>query len=154
MADKPEMTKKPETARRNDWFEWPDLSRWDLPDVFRWLESRPGTDARIRVEEERRDDHVVIRAELPGIDPDKDVEITLSEGMLHIRAERRQEIKEESEGRVRSEFRYGSFERSLPLPKGATEQDVQASYRDGILEITVPVAAAPAERRKVNVARA
>jgi HSP20 family protein len=94
-------------------------------------------DDLIRVEEFREDGALVVRADLPGIDPDKDVELTVSDGMLHIRAERREEEKQEDKGYLRRELRYGSFSRTLPLPEGATESDITATYRAGILEIRV-----------------
>lgn len=152
------MTKKPEGAtkpdvRRREWFEFPDLSRWEMPDLLRVFDRTSTLEGRIRVEEEIKDDAMVIRAELPGMDPEKDVEISVSDGMLHIKAERRSEIKEENEGRVRSEFRYGSYTRTLPLPKGASEKDVQATYKDGILEVTVPVKSEAVERKRVAVTR-
>ena len=92
----------------------------------------------IRVEEYREDGTLVIRADLPGIDPEKDVELTVSGGMLHIEAERREEEKREEKGYVRREVRYGSLSRSLPLPEGVTGSDVTATYKAGILEIRVP----------------
>ena len=92
----------------------------------------------IRVEEYREDGTLVIHADLPGIDPEKDVELTVSHGMLHIEAERRQEEKIEGKGYVRRELRYGSFARSLPLPEGVTEADITATYKAGVLEIRVP----------------
>lgn len=144
---------KPDVRRRNDWFEFPDLLRWDFPDLSRWFDRPFANEMRMRVEEELRDGSVVIRAEIPGIDPEKDVEITVSDGVLRIAAERKKETKEEEEGRVRSEFRYGSFVRTVALPKGATEKDVKASYKDGILEVTVPVAAPAAEQKKIPVTR-
>ena len=131
-----------------DWF--------DMPDLFSRLESmRPSmmfTD-RIKVEEELRDGKLVIRAELPGIDPSKDVELVVGDGVLRLRAERRREMKEESEGGFRSEFSYGSLTRTVPLPKGASADDVTASYNDGILEVTVPVAKAETETKRVAITR-
>lgn len=91
----------------------------------------------IRVDEFREDSTLVIRAELPGIDPDRDVELTVSDGMLRISAERRTEEKEEGEGYLRRELRRGSFSRSLPLPEAVSESDINASYKDGILEIRI-----------------
>ena len=61
------------------------------------------------------------------------------DGMLHIHAERRQEEKLEDKDMYRSELRYGVFTRTLPLPAGVGEQDVDASYKAGILEIRIPV---------------
>lgn len=102
------------------------------------LESRlPWMQDVIRVDEFREDSTLVIRAELPGIDPDRDVELTVGDGMLHISAERRTEDKEEGKGYLRREMRYGSFSRTLPLPEGVADSDVSASYQDGILEVRV-----------------
>lgn len=152
MNKKSDSTNKPD-VRRREWFEFPDLARWEMPDLFRVFDRSSAFEGRIRVEEEIKDHSIVIRAELPGVDPDKDVEITVSDGMLHLKAERRTETKEENEGRVRSEFRYGSYTRTLPLPKGASESDVKATYKDGILEVTVPVKQESVERQRVAIAR-
>ena len=84
-------------------------------------------------------DTLVVRAEMPGIDPDKDVEITVSDGMLQLSAERRSETKTEAKKSYRSEFRYGSFSRSVRLPAGACEEAVKASYTDGILEVRIAI---------------
>jgi len=99
----------------------------------------PGEGAGVHVEEFREDGTLVVRAELAGIDPDKDVEISVSDHTLHIEAERREEEKKEGRDYVRQEFRYGSFVRDLPLPSGASEGDVKATYKDGILEVRVPM---------------
>ena len=85
----------------------------------------PGEDL-IRVDEYREGDTEVIRAELPGIDPEKDVELTVGDGMLRIHAERRVEEKTEDIGYVRHELRYGSMSRTLPLPEGVSESDISA----------------------------
>lgn len=92
----------------------------------------------IRVEEYREDGTLVVRADLPGIDPGKDVELTISHRMLHIEAQRREEEKREEKGYLRREVRYGSFSRSLQLPEGVTEADIAATYKDGIVEIRIP----------------
>jgi HSP20 family protein len=81
---------------------------------------------------------LVVRAEMPGIDPEKDVEISIHDGLLHIRAERRESSEHEDKSGFRSEFHYGMFERILPLPAGAGDDDVKATYKDGILEIRLP----------------
>ena len=114
----------------------------------------PGEDV-IRVDEFREGNAQVIRAELPGIDPDKDVEITVADGILRINAERRVEEQTQDTGYTRHEMRYGSFTRTLPLAEGATEGDISASYKDGILEIRVPVAeqARASEPTKIAVSK-
>lgn len=99
----------------------------------------PETDGEMRVEEFREDGELVLRVELAGIDPDKDVEISVADQMLHIEAERREEETKQGRDYLRREFRYGSFVRDLPLPIGVGEMDVKATYKDGILEVRVPM---------------
>jgi HSP20 family protein len=111
-----------------------------------WLRREPFAREResaaeiIRVDERLDGDARIIRAELPGIDPAKDVELTVADGMLRITAERRSEVSSEDrdKGYLRRELRYGSYARALPLPEGVEADDISASYRDGILEIRVP----------------
>jgi HSP20 family protein len=93
----------------------------------------------IRVDEYREGDDLVVRAEIPGVDVDKGVEITVSDHRLHIEAERHLEEKAEGEGFVRRELRYGRLARDLQLPESVTEADVSARYVDGILEVRVHV---------------
>lgn len=93
----------------------------------------------IRVDQLREDGTLVIRAEIPGIDPDKDVEVSVSDRLLTIRAERREEERTDEAGYLRRELRTGSFSRTLTLPEGVTEADITASYRHGILEVRVPM---------------
>jgi HSP20 family protein len=73
--------------------------------------------------------------------------------LLRVKAERRQESKSEDKKGYRSEFRYGSFTRTVPLPAGATEEDVKASYTDGILEVRIPIDGAAAEAMKIPIAK-
>ena len=132
--------------------DWPDRfgSRmFDMPDAWKGLFD----DDDMKVEEFRENGTLVVRAEMPGIDPDKDVEITVTDHMLHLRAERRSEKKSEDTEGYRSEFHYGSFARSVRLPAGATESDVSASYNDGILEVRVPVDDDTAEAKKIPITR-
>jgi HSP20 family protein len=127
--------------------------RGSLGDMFDWLEApwtllRPASGHPMRVEDFVRDGDYVIRAELPGIDPDKDVEVTVAGGLLTIRAERREEVTDKHH----SEFHYGTFSRSVTLPAGADEEHVQAVYGHGILEVAVKLAE-PADKtaRKIPV---
>ncbi|BCT74799.1 hypothetical protein SCMU_06410 [Sinomonas cyclohexanicum] len=99
--------------------------------------------AAIKVEEVRDGDSLVVRAELPGIDPEKDVDVSISDGSLHISGHREEKTEEKSKDSYRTEFRYGSFSRTLPLPEGATAESVTASYKDGVLEVRVPIPATP-----------
>lgn len=98
----------------------------------------------MRLEDEMKDGLYEIRAELPGVDPSDDIEVTVLDGQLTIKAERAQ--TKESNGH--SEFSYGSFARTVPLPTGADEDDINATYDRGILTVTVPLAEDhPAEKR-------
>ena len=118
-------------------------------DMFRgffgegWAEA-PDT-RPMKVEEFVEDGTVVIRAELPGIDPDQDVDITVADGILHVTATREERSEEERPDGYRSEFHYGRLERHIRLPEGAKADDITASYSDGILEVRVP---APTEIEK------
>ncbi len=81
---------------------------------------------------------LVVRADLPGLDP-KDVEISVIANHLVIRGHR--ESKQEAKGRdyYHREVFYGSFERSIPLPEGIRAEQVKSSYRHGVLEVTLPL---------------
>jgi len=120
-----------------------------VPDLLDWFEApfvtlRPYLAQAIRVEEYAEDGHYVVKAELAGIDPMKDAEVTVGAGFLTIRAERHDMV----EGAHRSEFRYGSFTRTLALPDNADPDDVAATYVDGILTITIGMKAERDESAK------
>ncbi len=140
------------TVPSADWF--PTLTRDWLTTLDAMMESPFRGEPDIRVEEQLMDGEFIVRADLPGIDPDRDVDITVGDGRLHIRAERRSETKEEDKGRYRSEVRYGSFTRIVPIPRGLTENDVKASYKDGVLEVRIPAPEPTKKSTKVPIARA
>ena len=131
--------------------DWPELFGariFDVPTAWKDL-----FETDMKLEEFRDGDTLVVRAEMPGIDPDKDVEITVSDGMLHLSAERRSETKTEDKKGYRSEFRYGSFSRSMRLPAGAGEDDVKATYDDGILEVRIPIDESSTGAKKIPISR-
>lgn len=138
--------------RRQHDLDWPTsmMRRFgEMPDMFGdWFEETP-----MKIEEFESEGHLVIRAEMPGIDPDEDVEITVADHRLHVKAERKEETKEEDVKGWRSEFHYGSFERTMQLPPGATEEDVTATYADGILEIRMPVDREADTTKRIPVTR-
>lgn len=82
-------------------------------------------------------DKVVVKAEAPGIDP-KEMEISLSNGVLTLKGEKRKAREEKGENYHLVERSYGSFSRSVRLPAEVQEDKVKASYKDGILTITLP----------------
>ncbi|OZG29542.1 heat-shock protein Hsp20 [Williamsia sp. 1138] len=124
-----------------------------LPDVADLFAAFPAIGAlrpnshMIRVEDELGENQYLVRAELPGIDPNKDVEIIVRDGMLTIKAER--ETRDETD--VRSEFAYGSFVRTMSLPAGYIEEDVKATYEQGVLTVTVPLAASTSPGKHIAV---
>lgn len=133
------------------------LDDWAKLVPFRSAFPRDGWEAAqvIRVDEVREGDTLVIRAEMPGVDPDKDVEVTVADGTLHIKADHKEETTTEEKGFVRRELRRGRFSRTLPVPPGITEADVGATYKDGILELRVPMPAAAVEPpKRVTITKA
>ncbi|GGO21359.1 Hsp20/alpha crystallin family protein [Microbispora bryophytorum] len=127
-------------------------SRGLVPDLFDLLEApmaalRPMAGQQMRLEDYVKDGRYVLRAELPGIDPDKDVDISVSNGVLTIHAERRHEERQAH----RTEFRYGAFTRSVVLPPNADENDVKATYAKGLLEVSVRLAEEQEERRRIPI---
>ena len=108
------------------------------PDIFAWLDGplvspRPVATQTMRMEEQVTGGRYVVRAELPGVDPAKDIEVSVAKGILTIRAERHEEMQ----GQHRSEFRYGMFTRHIALPVTADATDIKATYRWGILEVSI-----------------
>lgn len=143
------MTLMKHTFDELDWPSWFGRRLTDWPDTIRELVD----EHNLKVEEFQDDGHLVVRAEMPGIDPDKDVELTVSDHMLHLRAERRTEEQTEDKKGYRSEFHYGAFSRTVRLPAGATEADIEASYRDGILEVRIPLDTEGAAAKRIPIAR-
>jgi len=80
---------------------------------------------------------LVVKAEVPGMDP-KDIDISLSDGVLTIKGEKKQEREEKEADYHLVERSYGSFTRSVQLPKEVQSQKINASYKDGILKVTLP----------------
>lgn len=80
---------------------------------------------------------IAVKAELPGVDP-KDIEITVSQGRLIIKGEKKFEDEEKKDNYHVIERSYGSFQRSVSLPAEVDENKVKANYKDGILTLTMP----------------
>lgn len=122
-----QLERRDSTPRLLDWLE----TEFPFFPALRMLDR----DQMIRCEEYVEGGQYVLRAELPGIDPDKDVDVSIVGGVLRVHAERRESKREQQ----RSEFYYGSLRRALRLPRGTDEESVHASYKDGVLEVTVDV---------------
>ena len=91
------------------------------------------------VEMEDTPEAILLKVELPGIDP-KDLDVQVTADAVSISGERKAETKSEEKGFFRSEFYYGSFQRVIPLPARIQNTTVKADYKDGILHLTLPKA--------------
>jgi len=92
----------------------------------------------------------VIRADLPGLSKD-DVNVEMNDDAITISGERRNENEEQREGYYRSERSYGSFYRQIPLPEGVNPKDAQATFRDGVLEITLKAPQLKSQKRRLEI---
>jgi HSP20 family protein len=137
-----------------DWF-----SRW--PFDRRFFGERESAPARPAIESWVEGDKFIVRTDLPGIDA-KNIDIKVVDDMLTIKGSREEKRENKKTDYFRREIRYGSFERSLSLPEGIKAEDLKATYRDGVLELSAPMpkeaapkevkvqiegAAAPAEKK-------
>lgn len=82
-------------------------------------------------------DHFTVKADIPGMKKE-DIEISIQEGVLTIRGEKKEETEKNEKGVLRTERFYGMFERSVALPSVVDEAKVKASYKDGVLELVIP----------------
>jgi HSP20 family protein len=92
----------------------------------------------------------MVRADLPGLTKD-DVKVELTDDILTISGERKEEKEEKREGFYRSERSYGSFYRQIPLPEGVKTEKAAATFRNGVLEITMPAQQVETPVRKLEI---
>jgi HSP20 family protein len=148
------------------WRPFSDLTRWErdmerMMDSFfdrrmrpwwpeRWFGSEaPMTGPALDVYEDK--DDLVVKAELPGLDKDN-VEVDLTDHTLIIKGEKKKEEEAKEENYYRSERSYGTFVRTLQLPKDVQADKVKASFKNGILEVRMPkTEEAKAKEIKVQV---
>ncbi len=146
-----EKAKEKETKAVAPWRPFMDLSRWDrdmermMGDFFgrrpwwpeRWFrtEEMELTAPVVDLYEEK--DDIVVKAELPGIEKDK-IEVNLADHTLTIKGEKKKEEEIKEENYYRSERSYGSFMRTLELPKDVHADKVKATFKNGILEVRLP----------------
>jgi HSP20 family protein len=97
------------------------------------------------------DDEIRVKAELPGMD-EKDIQLSLEEGMLGIRCERREEKEKKKRNYHVSEMSYGSYNRHIPLPAQVDCEKTVAKFKHGVLTLTLPkTEKAKAERKRIPV---
>lgn len=99
------------------------------------------------IETFQRGDKIVVRTDLPGLTKE-DVDIEVNDGMLTISGERSEEKTEDVDNFYRTERSYGAFSRTIPLPEGVNEDQIDATFKDGVLEVTLPAPKQP--ERKVK----
>ncbi|MBD2523059.1 MULTISPECIES: Hsp20/alpha crystallin family protein [unclassified Nostoc] len=100
---------------------------------------------------EETDDAIRLKLEVPGLEA-KDINVEATPESISITGERKTETKSEENGITRSEFRYGKFQRVIPLPSQIQNDKVQAEYKNGILQLTLPKAESEKHKAvKVNL---
>ncbi len=96
-----------------------------------------------------KENKFVVHADIPGVDP-RDVDISITGNLLTIKGERKSDIEEKKEGYMFHETSLGVFERTITLPEGVDTTKIHATYKNGVLEVTMP-AKAEALPKKVKV---
>jgi len=159
-----EKAKEKETKAVTPWRPFMDLARWErdmermMEDFFgrrpRWPERWFGNELEITapaVDVFEEKDEIVVKAELPGMDKEN-IEVNLTDHHLTIKGEKKKEEEVKEENYYRAERSYGSFLRTLELPKDVHADKVKASFKNGILEVRLPkTEEAKAKEIKVKV---
>lgn len=117
-----------------------DLFRDAVEDFFSaWSDSPRLSDRPVApaIDVSETPDEYRVSVELPGMSRD-DIEVTVDQGRLRIRGEKKEEQREEDEDYLRVERSYGTFSRTIPLPSTVEEEDIAASFQDGVLKVDLP----------------
>lgn len=137
------------------WPRFPSLARdlWDTSLLGEPFARLRGEMVDVRFDVSESDQALEITAELPGMD-EKDVEVTLSDGLLSIKGEKKSETEEKKKDFHVSERRYGSFTRSLRVPDSVDQDKISAAFDKGVLHLTMPKRAeAKARKKKIAVTK-
>lgn len=102
------------------------------------------------IEVAQKGGELLVHAELPGLTPE-DVKVEVTDGLLVIEGERKSEQEHRSGNMVRSERQYGRFYREVPLPEGVNAEQVKAQFRNGVLEVAVPIPQQTSNRRQIPI---
>ncbi len=135
------------------------LSLWTRRDPFADFDAivrsafTPATGFTPSADVERDSDDALVRLDLAGLDPDRDVTVELDRGRLVVSGERRDERAEQAEGRTLREVRYGAFRRSFTLPAHVSADALRASYDNGVLTVRVTDAYARNDARRITVTK-
>lgn len=106
-------------------------------DLFQDLTDKDRRTWRLSVDVIEEDDRYKVLADLPGFKPD-DVKIEVEDDVLSISGEHQESEEQKEQDYVRRERRYGSFSRSLALPPGVSADDIEATFENGVLEVSIP----------------
>lgn len=108
------------------------LGRWnDRPSILTEVDWAPTVD----IHDEK--DAIMVKADIPGVNKE-DIEVSVRDGVLTIRGEKKEESETKKEGAVRVERFYGSFLREIELPSAVDDAKVKATYKDGVLALVLP----------------
>jgi HSP20 family protein len=141
--------------RMKEWDPFTDLRsmRFDMDRLFdRFLGEVPGERTTLwmpSIESYTKDGKLVVKAELPGVDP-KDLDVSITDRELVIKGERKSEKDTKEENYAYREIVYGSFERRFVLPEGVKTDELKAKFTNGILEVTMP-APVITKARKIEI---
>ncbi len=122
-----------------DWFQYPERSGFGGEQSFGEIAPR--------VDVSETDKELLVKVELPGM-TEKDVEVSIANGLLTIKGEKKQEKEENEKGWYRMERQYGSFSRSLMLPYEIQDDKAEALYKHGVLTIKMPKAVTAGKETK------
>lgn len=171
MADVPVRKERPlerGVARRSEWpprsglsapWDYFSMSPWSMMRRFsdemdRWFSSeREGGEMGIwspSIDIHEKEGNLVISADLPGVTKD-DVKVEVTNEGICIQGERKREHEERREGYYRTERSYGGFSRIIPLPEGANTDQAKAQFKDGVLEVTVPIPESARKRKEIPI---
>ena len=112
-------------------YEWPAFPTWEGGGIL-----------KPRVDLSATDKDYLLTVEIPGVD-EKDVSVDVSSGIMTIKGEKKQEHENKEAGYYRVERRYGSFQRLLSLPEDVDQEGIKASFKNGVLSISMPRKALP-----------
>jgi len=119
----------------------PDRDIWSGSDQSSWMP---------QVETFRRGDNLVVRADLPGMKRE-DVHVEIEDGVLTISGERHDELEDKTDEFFRTERSYGQFCRTIPLPQGVSGDQVDATFKDGVLEVSFPTPKQQERKSKIQI---
>lgn len=125
------------------WRPFRELERWarDFPRFPRLFEEIEAAEEEfaLPVESFVKDGNLVVRADVPGLEP-KDIDLSVLGNVLTIKGERKDQKEVKKENYFRREISYGAFERHVTLPEGIETDKIKASFKNGVIEITMPMA--------------